>query len=462
VSIDKQTVATTTAAIANGSVTCATVVDHYNKKISDSESRVGAWEHYDSAFALSQARRLDAQTGDQSAAPTEASADAQNDNSRPGTQHSCGLLHGIPVGIKDIFDTVDFPTEHGSPIHKGRQPQQDSTVISKLKAAGAILMGKTVTTEFAFFNPSRTHNPHNTEHSPGGSSSGSAAAVAAGHVPLAIGSQTGGSIVRPASFCGVFGFKPSRGLISRKGVLETSTTLDHVGVFAQNLDNIATLTDAISGYDPVDDASYREPRPSLVEYLHKEQSDVPSIVWFDMPYRDRYSEDASTAFEGLLTELDSVTERTAAPAEFSDYLDAHKTIYDYEIVRALDNEINHHWDAISEPARAIFETSKTRLESEYREALQIRESAMTWFSQLFQQYDALLTPSAIAEAPLMGSTGDPICCAMFSLLGVPCVNLPILKGKSGLPIGVQLVGAYQRDHLLMGCAREMLMRLRGS
>lgn len=439
-SIEKQTVAATAAAIADGVVTCADVVDHYNKKIAGSENTVGAWEHYDPSFALKQAKRLD----------------SQKEGLKPDAQYSRGPLYGIPVGLKDIFDTVDFPTEQGSPIHKGRQPKQDSAVTTKLKAAGAVIMGKTVTTEFAFFNPSRTCNPHNMEHSPGGSSSGSAAAIAAGHIPLAIGSQTGGSVVRPASFCGVFGFKPSRGLISRRGVLETSTTLDHVGVFAQHLEDIATVTDAISGYDPADNASYDEPRPSLVEHLHKQQSVQPSLVWFDMPYRDRYSEDANAAFKGLLTELEDSVIRKEAPAEFSDYLDAHKAIYDYEIVRALDDEISNHWDNISESAKTIFAASKNRSESEYREALQVRESAIAWFSNLFQQYDAMLTPSAVAEAPLMGSTGDPICCAMFSLVGVPCVNLPILRGKSGLPIGVQLVGARKHDHLLMSHARRLL------
>ncbi|MFK7994556.1 MAG: amidase [Granulosicoccus sp.] len=435
-SIEKQHVAATIAAIKKGYVTCADVVSHYNDKITSSDSTISAWEHRDPAFALKQAKQLD--------------------NQKQNIQHAAAPLRGIPVGVKDIVDTIDFPTEYGSPIYQGRQPQQDAAVTEKLKAAGAVLMGKTVTTEFAFFNPSRTRNPHNIDHSPGGSSSGSAAAIAAGHIPLAIGSQTGGSVIRPASFCGVFGFKPSRGLVSRRGVLETSTTLDHVGVFAQNLDDIATLTDAISGYDPADNASYDQPRPSLVKQLHTKQSKPPSIVWFEMPYSDRYSDDANVAFEDLLTKLDGSVIRKDTPAEFSDYLDAHKAIYDYEIVRALDNEITNHWDNISASARQIFEKSKNRSEAEYREALQVRKAGIAWFRILFEQYDAMLTPSALAEAPLMGSTGDPICCTLFSLTGLPSVNLPILKGKSDLPIGVQLVSAHKNDHLLMSYASQLL------
>ncbi|MFK8082787.1 MAG: amidase [Granulosicoccus sp.] len=435
-SIEKQNVAATITAIKNGSVTCVDVVNHYNEKIASSENIIGAWEHQDAAFALQQAEQLD--------------------NQKPNFQNAAAPLRGIPVGLKDIVDTTDFPTEYGSPIYQGRQPQQDAAVTEKLKAAGAVLMGKTVTTEFAFFNPSRTRNPHNIDHSPGGSSSGSAAAVAAGHIPLAIGSQTGGSVIRPASFCGVFGFKPSRGLVSRRGVLETSTTLDHVGVFAQSLDDIATLTDAISGYDPADDASYEQPRPLLVKQLNTKRSKPPSIVWFDMPYSNRYSDDANVAFEELLSKLDALVIRKDTPAGFSAYLDAHKAIYDYEIVRALDNEIRNHWDNISTSARQIFEKSKNRQDAEYREALQVRKAGIVWFSKLFEQYDAMLTPSAVAEAPLMGSTGDPICCTLFSLTGLPSVNLPILKGKSGLPIGVQLVSAYKNDHLLMSYADQLL------
>ncbi len=430
-SIQKQTVAATVAAIADGSISAADVVSHYNEHIANSESTIAAWEHHDPHLAVEQAKRLD-------------------------EQPSGGTLQGIPVGLKDIFDTVDFPTEYGSPIHEGRQPTQDSVVTEKLKAAGSVIMGKTVTTEFAFFNPSRTRNPHNKNYSPGGSSSGSAAAVAAGHIPLAVGSQTGGSVIRPASFCGVFGYKPSRGLISRRGVLETSTTLDHVGVFARNIDDIATLTDAISAYDPEDRASYKEPRPSIATQLQTKPASSPSIVWFDMPYSDRYSEDANAAFEGLLSKLDGSITREKAPAEFSSYLDAHKAIYDFEIVRALDNEITNHWDQLSDSVKPIFETAKNRTEAEYLEAMEIRKSAINWFADFHQQHDAMLTPSAVGEAPLMGSTGDPVCCTIFSLTGVPCINLPLLEGKNSLPIGVQLVGGLKQDHRLMSHAAQLL------
>ncbi len=436
-----QTIQDTVKLIADGAMSCTELTESCNSKIASTESEIGAWAHHNPELALQQAAQLD-----------------QDKSQKP--------LHGIPVGLKDIFDSADYPTEHGSIIHKRRRPEKDCAVIEQLKAAGSVIMGKTVTTEFAFFNPSRTCNPLNTRYSPGGSSSGSAAAVAAGHVPVAVGSQTNGSVIRPASFCGVYGFKPSRGLISRSGVLETSTTLDHVGLFARNLDDIASVTDALSAHDPADNASYAQPRPSIVNHLREldlQQPNSPaSIVWIDMPYSDRYSDDANSAFESLTTKLkDSIT-RIAAPDEFTAYLDAHKVIYDYEIVRALDNEISNHWLDISETARPIFAAARHRTETEYLQALKVRDSAIDWFSKFNQQYDAILTPSAVAEAPLMGSTGDPVCCTIWTLCGLPCITLPLLQGKTDMPIGVQLVGALKSDHLLIGHARQLLADLKNT
>ena len=203
-------------------------------QIEATEEAVKAWAYLDADQALVQAAALD----------------ELRQKGRP-----LGPLHGVPVGIKDIFDTADMPTEYGTPIHAGRRPEADCTAIAKLREAGAVIMGKTVTAEFAFLSPGKTTNPHNPAHTPGGSSSGSAAAVAAGHVPLAIGSQTNGSVVRPASFCGVYGLKPSRGMLSRHGVLQTSETLDQLGVFARTIEDIALITDALSGYDAPDAAT---------------------------------------------------------------------------------------------------------------------------------------------------------------------------------------------------------------
>jgi len=266
--IDTNTVAQCVEHIASGALTSAELVQHQFDVIEQTEANVQAWASLDKAQSLFHAATLD-------------------DLRRSGKP--LGSLHGIPIGVKDIFDSADYPTEFGSPIYSGRQPTNDCRVIEKLKEAGALVMGKTVTTELAFMHPSATHNPHNLDYSPGGSSSGSAASVAAGQVPLAIGSQTNGSVIRPASFCGVYGYKPSLGIVSRRGVLETSPTLDQVGVFGRDLGDIAMLVDAISGYDHADSASYLAPKPLLHAGYLSEAPVPPTLAWIDMPYSAQYS-----------------------------------------------------------------------------------------------------------------------------------------------------------------------------
>lgn len=414
-------------AITAGSTTSTEVTTSFADNIAATDNSIKAWQHYNKDLAIQKAEQIDR------AAATDHSTQPR-------------LLHGIPVGLKDIIDTKDQPTEYGSPIHFGRQPSVNSVIVDKLITANAVIMGKTVTTEFAFFSPSATHNPHNNAHSPGGSSSGSAAAVAAGHVPLAIGSQTTGSVVRPAAFCGVYGYKPSRGLVSRTGVLRTSETLDHIGVFANHLEDIAAITDVIAGYDKKDPASYNDPAPGLLETYQQTTASTPSIVWIDMPYRERYSADAEVAFERLIQQLGGCIHRISAPTEFSEYLDAQKTIYFYEIVNNLKSEVDNHWEQISQTAQPIFLQALKVTKDQYAKALKTRQSAMAWFDEFFTKFDAILTPSAVSEAPLMGSTGDPICCALWTLCGLPCINIPYLTGEKGLPLGVQLVGAIRQDH----------------
>src|SRR5438105_15879843 len=213
--------------IRDGVISSEQLVEACLARVRETDEQVQAWTFLDPDYALAQAR----------------AADAWRSEGRP-----TGPLHGVPVSVKDIFDTADMPTENGSVLHAGRTPSRDATVVSMLRAAGAVIMGKTVTTEFAYFSPGKTRNPHNPEHTPGGSSSGSAAAVATEMVPLALGSQTNGSTIRPAAFCGVLGFKPTHGLISRHGVLELSRTLDHVGLFARTIDDIALLAEELAGY----------------------------------------------------------------------------------------------------------------------------------------------------------------------------------------------------------------------
>ncbi len=424
--------------IASGSLTSEELVKHLLGLINSSDPQVNAWESLNPEQVLAHAAMLD-------------------DVRRSG--QPLGALHGIPVGLKDIYDTTDYPTEYGSSIHAGRQPSVDCRVVEKLKEAGALIMGKTVTTEFAFMHPSKTHNPHNNEYSPGGSSSGSAASVAAGHVPLSIGSQTNGSVIRPASFCGVYGFKPSAGIVSREGVLETSPTLDQVGVFGRDVGDIAMLVDAISGFDRNDAASYLAPKPKMLEGYLSDVPVPPLLAWIDMPYADRYSDDAAAGFEELVTELGARVERISAPQSFKALIACHKVIHEYEIVRALDTQITNSWDQISDTIKPTLKDAKKHTEEQYQEALEVRAAAIEWFAQFFHDYDAILTPSAVSEAPLMGSTGDPVCCTVWTLCGLPCISLPLLEGINGLPIGVQLVGALKQDDRLFRTTRYVLEQL---
>jgi len=244
------------------------------ERIRASEPTVQAWQFLDEQHALAQAR----------------AADERRRSGEP-----VGALNGIPVGIKDIIDTADMPTENGTVLHKGRAPRHDAAVVAKLRAAGAVILGKTVTTECAYFNPGKTRNPHNPEHTPGGSSSGSAAAVAAAMVPLALGSQTAGSVIRPAAFCGVYGFKPTHGLIPRTGVLQLSRTLDHIGLFARGVDDLALLAEELAGHDEGDPDTRPRARPPF-SALSKEEPPIPPMLAFiKTPHWERVDADAKEA-----------------------------------------------------------------------------------------------------------------------------------------------------------------------
>ncbi|MCY3769603.1 MAG: amidase [Gammaproteobacteria bacterium] len=427
-------------AIHEGSLRSEALVQNCLDRIDATEPEIGAWAHLDRESALEQARALD-------------------DIRRRGKP--LGKLHGIPVGIKDIFDTVIYPTECGSPVYHGRQPDADCAVVEKLREAGAVILGKTVTTEFAYMHEASTRNPHHRQFSPGGSSSGSAAAVAAGHVPLAIGSQTNGSVIRPASYCGVYGFKPSRGILSRRGVFQTSPTLDQLGLFARNPDDAAFLCDVLGGYDANDDATYLAPRPGNLQGYLSEVPIEPNFIWIDLPYADRYSESCAAGCKEAIQELGGQIETIPAPRSFSVLIECHRVIYGYEMYRCLHDERVHHGDRVSDTFRASMKIAGTISADQYHEAMETREAAIRWFRQFFHDYDAILTPSATGEAPRFGEgTGDPVCCTIWTLCGLPCLSLPLMTGGTGLPVGIQLVGGETEDDRLFRTARWLLDFLR--
>ncbi|GJL80487.1 MAG: glutamyl-tRNA amidotransferase subunit A [marine bacterium B5-7] len=426
--------------ITSGALTSEHLLESYLDVIDATDAQIHAWAHIDRDHALEQARHLD-------------------DIRRRGLP--VGNLHGIPVGIKDIFDTVEYVTERGSNIYANRNPSADSAVVERLKEAGAVIIGKSVTTELAWINPAATRNPHDHSRTPGGSSSGSAAAVAAGHVPLSIGSQTGGSVIRPASFCGVYGFKPSRGIISRRGVYQTSPTLDQVGVFGRDLGDVSLLVDVLGAYDANDSASYLAPRPHMLEGFLSDVLIEPNFVWIDMPYEEHYSKAVSHGCNELMEAIGGQLDRVPAPKSFIALIECHKIIYEYEIYRCLTDERENHWGLLSDTARRKLEVAGKVSDDQYQDALDVLNAANQWFEQFFYDYDSIVTPSSLGEAPAFEEgTGDPICCTIWTLCGLPCISLPLLLSGNGMPIGLQIVGGINRDDDLLRTSRWLLNTLR--
>lgn len=422
-----------------GSLSSVDLVKACLAKIEQSEASIQAWAHLDAEKALDQAAEMDRIR-------------------RAGL--GVGALHGVPVALKDIVDTADMPTERGTPIFKGRQPDQDAAIVERLRGAGAVIMGKTVTTELAFLNPSHTRNPHNPQRTPGGSSSGSAAAVAAHHVPLSIGTQTNGSVIRPASFCGVYGFKPSRGIISRRGILQTSVSLDQVGVFARSLGDVALLSDVLGSYDQSDPASFPRPRPEMAMGVAQEVPVEPDFAVFEMPFHDRLSSDAREGIDAVIETLEGRISRLQPADTLAGLVAVQATIHEYEICMHLAETFDAHWDQVSPLLQGVVERGRKISEDQYQDALAVKASAETFFADFFTDFDAIIAPSAAGEAPLIeNGTGDPIFCTLWTLAGLPSITLPLLVGENGLPIGVQLIGPAEKDDRLLRTANWLQTKL---
>ena len=426
-------------AIASGRLSSVDLVKSCLEQIADTDASIKAWAHLDPESALAQAAECD-----------------RIRKAGLGT----GPLHGLPVGLKDVIDTRDMPTQRGTDIFKDRQPDKDARLVERLRESGAVIMGKTVTTELAFVHANDTRNPHNPEHSPGGSSSGSAAAVAACHVPLAVGTQTNGSVIRPASFCGTFGFKPTRGVISRAGVLKTSDSLDQVGCFGRSLEDVALLTDALAGYDQADSCSFARPRPQMRAGAQAEAPVAPDLVWFNLPFNDRLSPDAHEGMEAVLDVLGPRITRMAAADTLANLVAVQARIHEYEICQHQAAVFDANFEDLSRELQLIVARGRKISEAEYTDALAVKASAQTFFDELFVEFDAIIAPCATGEAPKFGSgTGDPIFCTLWTLAGLPCVSLPLLVGDNNLPIGVQLIGPIEKDDRLLRTARWLQLHL---
>jgi Asp-tRNA(Asn)/Glu-tRNA(Gln) amidotransferase A subunit family amidase len=423
--------------IADGAITSEDHTRACLARIADTEPTVQAWAHLDPDFALEQAR----------------DADQRRMRGLP-----CGPLHGVAIGIKDIIDVRGLPTEDGSVLHAGRIPRHDATVVSRLRAAGAVILGKTVTTEMASYAPGKTRNPHNPEHTPGGSSSGSAAAVAAGMVPVALGSQTNGSIVRPAAYCGVYGFKPSFGLVPRGGVLRLSRRLDHVGVLARSLEDVARVTECIAGFDDNDpDTQPPRARPPLSTVLAQEPPLPPKLALVRTPFWDRLDADAQAAFDELAEALGAQAQRIDLPDSAAQATEWHRTIFEADLAAAFELEYDRGADKLSPSLRGQIERGRQVLAVDFAKAVARIELVNEGFAELFARFDAIVTPATLGTAPRgLASTGEPLLATLWTYCGMPALSLPLARGENGLPLGVQLVAARGDDARLLRTARWLV------
>ncbi len=408
--------------IRSGRLSSVDLVNDCLRRIAIREPVIGAWAYLDAELARTQARAAD---------------------SAQAAGKSLGPLHGVPVGIKDIIDTQDLPTEHGTPAFAGRRPAHDAEVVRRLKSAGAVILGKTVTTELAFYGPGKTRNPADPNRTPGGSSSGSAAAVADFHVPLALGSQTAGSILRPASYCGVMGFKPTFGLIPLEGVIAQSPPLDTLGGYARSASDLALLTAVLSGA-PCALPTVAD-RPLRLAFIK-----TPAWPQGEQAMRD--------AFERLARANSNVVE-IEMPAAFADTGGLQRAVQFHDIAKNYGPIVDEHAAVMSAKLKEVVTEGRTVTAAEYEAARARREPLTRYLDHIFAAYDAILTPAAQGVAPGgLSATGSPMFNFIWTYLGLPAISIPLLT-VDGLPLGVQLVAPRGADARLLAVAKQAAQTL---
>jgi Asp-tRNA(Asn)/Glu-tRNA(Gln) amidotransferase A subunit family amidase len=393
------------------------VVDACLQRIDERDADIRAWTVVDAEYARLQARALDS-------GPIR------------------GPLHGVPIAVKDIIATAALPTQYGSPIYAGYKPDHDAACVSAALAAGAIVLGKTTTTEFAFFSPTNTVNPLNPAHTPGGSSSGSAAAIADSMVPLAFGTQTAGSVIRPASYCGIVGYKPTYGTIDRAGVKLIAESLDTVGVFARAVSDAALFAGAITG------------NRKLLE---------PLVAGNDLQIGFCRTHDWNEVDSATASIIESAVERMTAggallspvdlPLEFAQLQRAHAVIQGFEAARNLEFELETHRSSLSPMLLAMLDDGASVSKAQYDESRQLVDACRASLAEVFGACRVLVTASATGEAPRgLGSTGNPVMNRIWTALHTPCITVPAATGPNGLPIGLQIIGRPRDDARMLACA----------
>lgn len=408
-------------ALLTGQATALELAERHIRRIEALEPSVHAWAHFDPDAVRAQARACD-----------QALARGQG----------VGLLAGLPVGVKDLFDTADMPTTYGSAVYAGHRPAADADAVQAVRAAGGCIMGKTVSTEFAYFTPGPTANPWNTAHTPGGSSSGSVAAVACGMVPLALGSQTAGSVVRPASYCGVFGFKPGHGVFSMRGAKPFAPSLDTLGWFSRAADDLELMRCALAG---LPFGLLPRLAPTSLQLIACRSAQWAGSEASGVQAWNQALSLCEQAGIGLRhSEIDSA---------LGDLFEAQKQVMAFEAARSFTHELAQHRQALSPPLLQILATGQGITAQAHADALALAGRARQQVLQWMGTAHALLTPAVTGEAPQgLQATGDPMFGRVWTLLGLPCVSVPGLLGPQGLPIGMQLVGRPGGERELLATA----------
>ena len=424
--------------IRAGEISASEALDAHLARIDESEPTIHAWDY----LARDNARKQ---------------AEIADKARRQGAP--MGALHGVPLGVKDIFDTFDMPTQYGTPLHKDRRPREDAFAVERLRSQGAIMLGKTSTTELATYAPgvTKTRNPHNPEHTPGGSSSGSAAAVAAGHVPAALGTQTNGSVIRPASFCGVWGYKPSFGAISRTGVLRQAPALDQVGVLAATLQDAGLVAQHMMVHDSRDSAMRPRAAPDLQAAAGELPPVTPLMAFVKTPVWDQAESETQEAFAELSQALGEAITEIALPESFAHIHTMHKTVMEAEIARNYHRDYERGADQLSDSLRGQIERGREVRAVDYIRSAESIGALAAIADEILNDYDAFLTPAAPGTAPHgLDDTGSAAFCTIWTYLGMPALSIPLMTGSNGLPMGVQLVAARGDDARLFRMANWLV------
>ncbi len=418
--------------IRDAQLTSVEVCEKYIERINKFEKDVKAWAYFDKKVLLEKAMEAD-------------------DHRRSGKP--VGPLHGVPIAVKDIIGTVDMPTECGTVIRKGKSYSQNAEIIDLLQASGAIVMGKTATSELAYLGPPATTNPHDKDRTPGGSSSGSAASVASFMAPASIGSQTGGSVIRPASYCGVVGYKPSYGLISRNGVLRTSYSLDQIGMFGRKVEDVAMLAKVLIKKDKYDPATIHYSTENILTETRKGPIFEPKFIFYKTDYWKIIDKKSRESFEYFIKSFKKNIEIFDTPSYFKDIHKYHQIIHETDLANNFSVYFQKFKKKLSKYMQDAISNGNKYTAKEYAEAIDFMKRSYESYEEVFEDYHGVLSPSSPGVAPKgLKSTGTAEFNKVWSYLGTPCVSLPLLEGENNLPLGVQLIGNKYDDHRFLGVA----------